>query len=339
MKIAQIALVNVSVPPEKYGGTELVISQLTEELVRRGHEVTLYATGDSHTTAKLKSIYPKAVGFGNDTPEMQHNEVSCAFKDAAQFDVIHNHANFWGLKAARGCRTPVVTTMHNDYLLPGTKEHQEYKNVGSFVAISQNQKQRLKGLNYAGVVYNAVEADKFPFEAKKDGFLLFFSNLIKEKGVEVAVKAAKELGLKLIMSGKVNPGEQQEFFDKNVGPYIDNKQIVLHGLVDVKTKVAFLSKAKCLLFPISWHEPFGIVMAEAMACGTPVVAYRHGSVPEVVEDGKTGYVVDSYEELLQAVQKVDKISPKVCRQHVIDNFSIKRMVDGYEEIYRRISNA
>jgi glycosyltransferase involved in cell wall biosynthesis len=338
MRIAQIASINVSVPPQKYGGTELIISLLTEELVKRDHEVTLYATGDSKTSARLKSNYPKAVGFGNDTPEMHMAAAAFAFKDAEKFDIIHNHAGTWGLRSAMGIKSPLVTTLHNDIIVPGSRDFAELKSTGHFVAISENQKERLKGLNFAGVVYNAIEADKYSLEEKKEDYLLFFGNLIKEKGIDVACKAAQDLGMKLIMSGKANAGEQKEFFEAKIAPLIDEKNIILYDLVDPKTKQELLAKAKCLLFPIAWNEPFGLVMLEAMACGTPVVAFRRGSVPEVIKDGITGYVVDTYPELLEAVKKVKNILPQACRQHVIDNFSVAKMADGYEAVYKKLSS-
>ena len=336
MRIAQIASIHVSVPPQKYGGTELIISLLTEELVRRGHDVTLYATGDSKTSARLKSYFSQAVGFGKDTPEMHLAAASFAFQDAEEFDIIHNHAGVWGLKAAKKIKTPLLTTLHNDLMLRGSKDFEELKHRGHYIAISKNQKARLSGLSFAGVVYNAIEIDKYRLEEKKEDYILFFGNLIHEKGIDLALRAAQDLKLKLIMSGKVNPGEQKEFFDKNIAPRIDGKKVVLYDLVDPKTKLDLLAKAKCLLFPVIWNEPFGLVMLEAMACGTPVVALRHGSVPEVIKDGLTGYVVDTYPELLEAVQKVDKISSQACRQHVIDNFSVAKMADGYESIYKKI---
>lgn len=336
MRIAQLAPINLSVPPQKYGGTELVISLLTEELVRRGHDVTLYASGDSKTSARLKSFYAEAVGFGKDTPEMHMAAASFAFRNAEEFDIIHNHAAVWGLKSSRAAKTPLLTTLHNDYLIPGTKEFDEFKNKGYFNAVSKNQTERLSGLNFAGFVYNAIEPDKYPLVEEKEDYLLFFGNLIKEKGVDIAVKAAQDLKIKLIMSGKVIPGDQKIFFEKNIAPHIDQQKIVLYPLVEPNTKLELLTKAKCLIFPIFWNEPFGIAMIEAMACGTPVVAFGRGSVPEVVKDGVTGYVVDTYAELLEAVRKVEKIDPKACRQHVENNFTVAKMVDKYESIYRKI---
>ena len=267
MRIAQIASINVSVPPQKYGGTELIISLLTEELVRRGHAVTLYAPGNSKTSARLKSYYAEAVGFGKDTPEMYMAAASFAFKDAEEFDIIHNHAALWGLKSSRAVKTPVLTTLHNDYLIPGTKEFDEFKDTGHFIAISKNQKERLSGLNFAGFVYNAIEADKYTLEEKKDNYLLFFSNLIHEKGIDIAVQAAHDLKMKLIISGKVDPGQQREFFEAKIAPHIDQKNIVLYDLADPKTKQDPLAKAKCLLFPVSWNEPFGIAPLQAVLIG------------------------------------------------------------------------
>lgn len=195
MRIAQIAPLNVSVPPFRYGGTELIVSLLTEELVKRGHDVTLYATGDSRTSAKLKSYFPHAIGFDGDDSALHQAAADFAFQDANDFDIIHNHASLWGVKKAKETKTPVVTTLHNDFILPKSPDFDDFKDTGYYVAISNNQRERLQGLNFAGMVYNAIESDKYILQEKKSDYLLFFGNLIQEKGVDTAIKAAKELSL------------------------------------------------------------------------------------------------------------------------------------------------
>ena len=339
MRIAQITQVCVPVPPKEYGGTELVVSLLTEELVRRGHDVTLFATGDAQTKAELHYIYDEATSLEKEKPIQHLASVSEAFKyirEAGGFDIIHNHAGPWGMTLAQFSKTPVITTLHNDYLLPDTPEFDFFKNIGSYVAISENQRKLHAGLNYAGVVYNAIDTNLFTLERKKDDFLLFFGRINKEKGAGIAVKMARDLHKKLIISGKIANTSEHDFFKTTIKPFIDNEQIIYYPPVGHETKHDLFSKAKCFLFPIDWEEPFGLVMLEAMACGTPVVAYKRGSVPEVIKDGQTGFVVETYEEFLAAVKKVDQISPEACRQHVEENFSVQRMTDRYLEVYRTI---
>jgi len=339
MRIAQLAQICVPVPPAKYGGTELIISLLTEELVRRGHKVTLFAAGDSKTSAKLHYSYKTAVGIEKDTPITELASVSEAFsyiKNDGNFDIIHNHAGWWGITLAQYAQIPIVTTLHNDYLPLGTPAFEYFKNSCYYVAISENQKRLNAGLNFAGVVYNAIDTGHYQVEEQKNDYLLFFGNICKEKGVDTAVKVAKDLNKNLILSGKIDKGPQQDFFEAEVKPDVDGKQIIYYPPVDHKTKQAFFAQAKCFLFPIDWEEPFGLVMLEAMASGTPVVAYKRGSVPEVIRDGKTGFVVESYEAFLAAVKKIGHISPDDCRRHVEKYFSVKTMTDNYLAVYEKI---
>ena len=339
MRIAQLAQVCVPVPPTKYGGTELAISLLTEELVRRGHEVTLFAAGDSQTSAKLHYSFKKTTGIEKDTPIAELASVSEAFryiKNDGGFDIIHNHAGWWGIALAQYAQIPAVTTMHNDYLPLDTPEFEYFKDSCYYVAISENQKRLNAGLNFAGVVYNAIDTGHYQVEKEKKGYLLFLGNMRKEKGADTAVKIARDLNEKLILSSKIDKGPQQDFFEAEVKPYVDDKQIIYYPPVDQKTKQVLFTQAKCFLFPIDWEEPFGLVMLEAMASGTPVVAYKRGSVPEIIRDGKTGFVVESYEEFLAAVKKIGCISPDDCRAHVEKYFSVKIMTDNYLAVYEKI---
>ncbi len=339
MRIAQIAPLSVSVPPKKYGGTELVVSLLTEELVNRGHEVTLFASGDSVTKAELDSLFPRALGVGRffsgkmdfsfDLAHAHH-----AYFRHREFDLIHNHAGVLGLSFADFVEPPVVTTLHNDYLLPGTPQFEEFKHC-NFVAISEKQRSNLSGLNFLGVVYNAIQLEKFPFSEKKDDYLLYLGNITHQKGVDIAVRAAKALGEKMIVAGKIDPGINQEYYENEVKPLIDGKQIVFEGEVTPERKLELYSRAKAFVFPIRWEEPFGLVMIESMACGTPVVAFAHGSVPEVVKDGETGFVVNDFDSLLDRIKRVDEISPSRCRKWVEEKFSVTRMTEDYLRVYQK----
>lgn len=339
MRIAQIAQVCVPVPPVKYGGTELVVYLLTEELVRRGHDVTLFATGDSQTSAKLHCSFNKATGIEKDTPIAELASVSEAFRyinSDGGFDIIHNHAGWWGITLSQYTQIPVVTTMHNDYLPLDTPEFKFSKNSCYYVAISKNQQRLNSGLNFAGVVYNAIDTSHYHMVNEKKDYLLFLSNMSKEKGADTAVKVAIDLNENLILSSKIDKGPQQDFFAAEIEPYVDNKQIIFYPPVDQKTKQKLFSQAKCFLFPIDWEEPFGLVMLEAMASGTPVVAFKRGSVPEVIHDGKTGFYVENYQAFLAAVKNIDRISPDDCRAHVERNFSVKKMTDNYLAVYEKI---
>jgi len=338
MKIAQIAPVCVPVPPVTYGGTERVVSLLTEELVRRGVEVTLFASGDSETSARLDALYPEACGFRGDDARMQLAHLSYAFRrirEEGGYDLIHNHAGIWGITLAREAGIPVVTTLHNDYLPPGSPEFRHFRDACHYVAISDNQRRRLAGLRFAGRVYNGIDVEAFRLRREKCGDLLFVGNICPEKGADTAVRVARDLGRDLLLVGKVDPGEQKRFFEEQVRPHL-NGRIRYRPPVGHAEKEAFYREARCFIFPLTWQEPFGLVLAEALACGTPVVAYRKGAVPELVRHGRTGFVVDSYEEFLNAVEKADEIDPDECRRSVERSFSIRSMTDGYLDIYRTL---
>jgi len=338
MKIAQIVPVCVPVPPHTYGGTERVVSLLTETLVRRGHEVTLFAAGDSKTTARLHAFYPQSCGFEGDDVVLQLAHVSEAFQqihNEGGYDIIHNHAGIWGITLARHTDLPVVTTLHNDYLLPGTPEFRFFKDACHYVAISDNQRQRLEGLNFAGRVYNGIDLSRFALENEKDGYLLFVGNICAEKGADTAVQVARDLGQRLHLVGKIDPGAQERFFEEKIRPYLNGK-IRYFPPIGHDKKEPLYRKARCLVFPLDWEEPFGLVMIEAMACGTPVVAYGRGAVPEVVRSGETGYVVRSYKAFLDAVKQADRIDPAACRRHVEAHFSAEVMTDAYLKIYRNL---
>lgn len=329
MRIGIVAPVWVRVPPELYGGIELVVHLLTEELVRRGEDVTLFASGDSITKALLKSLYPKAVGFGIPSQSFVLTHVAFAYSQADEFDIIHNNTGVSGIVMARLVKTPVLTTLHNNYFIRQNKPFfEENKDNQFYNAISEAQRRSIPGLKYVKTVYNAINTDEYPYEEKKEDYLLSIGNLWAVKGTDIAIEVAKRLKTKLIIAGKLDPAGV-DFFNEKVKPQIDNKLIFYEGQVSTERKYELFAKAKAFLFPIRWEEPFGLVMVESMACGTPVVAFGRGSVPEVIEDGKTGYIVDTVDEMVEAVKKVDKISPRACREHAEANFSPKKMAQDY----------
>lgn len=335
MKIAQLAQPILPTPPLFYGGTERIVSMLTESLVKRGHKVTLYATGDSKTKARLKYQYKKAVGIDDFRPIHSLVQTSSAFNDSGDYDIIHNHAEAYCLPMAKYVKTPVVTTLHNDYIVGNTPQFSLFRNSSHFVFISKSQKKRLRGLRSAGVVYNATDMDKYKICENKKDYMFFIGNLLKRKGPDLAVRAVKSLNEKMIMALKIDE-KDQDFFKACIKPFIDGKNIKMVQTIPFKKKLELYQHARCLLFPIRWEEPFGLVMVEAMACGTPVVAMNHGSVSEIVKHGETGFVANNYKEFVSYAKRIDEIDPKKCRKHVEKLFSIEAMTDGYERIYRKL---
>ena len=335
MRIAQIAPICLCLPPVNYGGTELIVSSLTESLVKRGHEVTLYASGDSKTSAELKSFFKKGLGFGNDYPEFCIANANFAFQDADSFDIIHSHVGFYGLPFSKYATPPVVTTLHNDIIKKNDIFFKYYKDACSFVTVSQNQCKRMSELKIAGYIHNGIDVNHFQFEDKKKDYLLFIGNISKKKGADIAIKAAIRLQKKLFIVGKIETAHKL-FFDQEIKPFIDNKQIIFEPLADHSRKQSLYKNAACLLFPIDWEEPFGLIMLESLACGTPVVAFNRGSVPEIIVNGKVGFALNSFEEFLKAIINVRNLDPRDCRKHVEEFFSVEKMTDQYEILYKKL---
>ena len=335
MRIAQLCPPILATPPLKYGGTERIASLLTEELVKRGHKVTLYATGDSRTKAKLKFIYRKHVGIDYFRETKGILQASMVFDDQDDYDIVHSHTGAYGLMVARYMKTPVVTTLHNDYIRPGTLEFDAFKDASRFVFISRKQQRRLRGLRSAGVVYNATDTSQYKYSADKKDYFFFIGNINRNKGPDLAIKASRATGRRLIMAAKVDK-KYMPFFESQVKPYVDGKKVVLYSTISMPKKLSLYQHARAVLFPIRWEEPFGLVMTEAMACGTPVVAMNKGSVPEVIKHGETGFIADNYREFVSYAKRVEEIDPAKCRRWVERKFSIRVMADGYERVYRRI---
>jgi len=340
LKIAQIAPLQESVPPKGYGGTERVVSWLTEELVRRGHEVTLFATGDSYTSARLVPVVPHALRpleVPDFTPATML-ALGLAFDRAAEFDIIHSHVDAPSIPFARLVRTPVVFTMHGRLDLPWMRTlYDGYTDV-NLVSVSDNQRRLLPTWNWLGTVYNGIDLNDYTLRPRKGEYLAFLGRISPEKGVEEAIQVARLTSLPLKIAAKVDPRER-EYYEQRVHHLIAPPDIEFVGEVNQREKDAFLGRACALIFAIRWPEPFGLAMVEALATGTPVIAGRFGSVPEVIEDGVTGFVCDSVEEMALTVERLGEIDRVACRRAVEERFSAQTMASGYEAVYQRLVGA
>ena len=340
MKILQIAPLWETVPPPAYGGTEAVVSILTEELVRRGHEVTLCASGDSRTRAELLSILPHSLRTARDLQDpwpYAWIHSTLALREANEFDIVHNHAGELTMAMAHLVPdVPMLSTMHC-LITPDTKFIWD-RYPGYYNTISMSQRRNMPPLadgHFVGVVYNAIDVHSFPYEERKEDYLLFLSRVSVDKMPHLAVEVARRSGRRLIIAGKVDRVDER-YFSSVLAPLIDGKQVQFMGEADARLKRELFAKAYFLVLPLCWEEPFGLVMIEAMACGTPVVSFGRGAAPEVVVDGETGYIVRDVDEMVDAVGRVDRINPRRCRQHVEDNFDAPLMANRYLQAYQRI---
>lgn len=339
MKILQIAPIWERVPPPAYGGIEAVVGDLCNELVRRGHEVSLCASGDSETAAELLAVYPRSLRTAEDVVDPSPYawvHAALSLRDARSFDIIHNHAGELVMAMSHLADVSMLTTRHGPFP-PDWKfvwDHYE----GWYNTISRSERLQMPPVlkaTYGGAVYNGIDVESFPYSEAKDDYLLFLSRVSPEKGTHLAVEAAGRLGLPLIIAGKVDRVDE-EYFRTMIEPQIDGRRVVFAGEADGALKRRLYAGARCLLMPLMWEEPFGLVMVEAMACGTPVIALSRGSAPELIRDGETGYLVSNVEEMVAAVRRVDRIDPRRCREHVAEHFSIGRMTEGYLALYERI---
>lgn len=338
MKIAQIAPIIERVPPKKYGGTERVVYALTEELVKRGHKVTLFASGDSLTSAELVSVYPKALReakikdlYGLNVYTVMN--IGLAYSRQNEFDIIHDHNGHLSLPTANIAKTPVVMTLHGAFS-PENKRLFETLNRLHYVSISHAQAQSAPKLNYAGNVYNGLYMEHYPFGEEDAGYLLFVGRISMEKGVHVAIDVAEYLNLPLIIAAKLESVDLP-YFNEYIGPRL-SETVKWIGEVDENERNRLMSKALCTLHPITWKEPFGLTMIEAMACGSPVVGMNKGSVPEIIKDGISGFVVNDTDEMIEAVSRIKTIDRAQCRTYALENFGAVNMADGYERVYREI---
>lgn len=339
MKIAQVAPLWERVPPLNYGGIELVVSHLTNELVRRGHEVKLFASGDSQTLANLTAVCPRALRLDTTFQEYavyETLELSQVYQQAQDFDLIHSHIGISALPLASLVLTPTVHTLHGSF----TKDNQNifsHHSQQPYVSISNAQRQL--DLNYIQTVYNGIELADYPFVAQpqQPPYLAFLGRFSPEKGPQHAIAIAKKIGWQLKMAGKVDVADAK-FFTEEIVPYIDGQQIKYLGEINHTQKAQLLGKAAITLFPITWQEPFGLVMIESMATGTPVIAMNRGSVPEVIEHGKTGFICQDYDEMSQIVPAALELNRYQCREYVENKFSVTQMVNKYEDVYQQVIN-
>ena len=324
-----------SVPPKAYGGTERVVSWITEELVRQGHDVTLFAAGDSVTSANLVPCCPRALRLEQALDPIAHHVVMLKEirRRAAEFDIIHFHIDYlhFPLFCDRPKRT--LTTLHGRLDLPDLPAV-----FGAFpemplVSISNHQRQPLPALNWVSTIYHGLPPNRLPYcENPSWDYLAFLGRICPEKRVDRAIRIAKRVGIRLKIAAKIDRVDR-DYFETEIKPLLDDPLIEFLGEIGDDDKAAFLGNAYALLFPIDWPEPFGLVMIEALSCGTPVIAYRRGSVPEVVEHGLTGLVVDDEDEAVTAVRRASMLDRLWVRQRFEERFTVERMVANYCALY------
>ncbi|MGE5655365.1 MAG: glycosyltransferase family 4 protein [Actinomycetota bacterium] len=339
MRIAQLAPLWERVPPPAYGGIELVVGLLCDELVRRGHEVTLFASGDSITLAKLESVHPQALRLDNTVKEYgiyEMLQLSRVYERAGDFDIIHSHMGCSALPYANLVKTPTVHTLHGIFT-PDNEKLYSYARRQPYVSISDAQREPRLNLNCVATVYNGIDPSTYEFHEKpqEPPYLAFLGRLSPEKGPHLAIEIAKRSGWHLKIAGKVDPVDR-DFFEAQIKPHIDGKQIEYLGEANHAQKSVLMGNAVATLFPITWREPFGLVMVESMVAGTPVIAMKLGSTPEIIVDGKTGFLCESVEECVAAIDKAAQLNRHACRDYVVNKFSAQRMTDGYEAVYRQI---
>ncbi len=339
MRIAQIAPLWERVPPPAYGGIELVVALLTDELVRRGHEVTLFASGDSISLAKLESVHPQALRLDSKVKEYgiyEMLQMSRVYEQASEFDIIHSHMGCAALPYGNLVKTPTVHTLHGIFT-PDNEKMFTHARRQPYVSISDAQREPRLNLNCAATVYNGINLSTYDFysEAENSPYLAFLGRISPEKGTHLAIEIAKRSGWQLKMAGKVDVVDV-EYFEQQIKPQIDGKQIQYLGEANHQQKADLIGGAVATLFPITWREPFGLVMIESMAAGTPVIAMNLGSTSEIIAHGKTGFLCNNVDDFVEAITKVGQLKREDCRDHVVKNFSVQKMTDGYEAVYRQV---
>jgi glycosyltransferase involved in cell wall biosynthesis len=336
MRIAQVAPLAESVPPRLYGGTERVIAWLTEELIELGHQVTLIASGDSHTRADLIAAWPRALRLGrprSDPLAAQTVLLDLMADHAKDFDVVHCHTDWLHLPLLSRLNVPFVTTLHGRLDLPGLPKIVERFPNAPFISISENQRIPLPGANWLGTVYHGLPSESLSPSFKAGKYLAFLGRLTPDKGPEAAIRIARESGLPLRIAAKV-PRSEKGYFKEKIAPLVDGNNVELSGEVNDKSKEDFLANAIALIFPIDWPEPFGLVMIEAIACGTPVIAFARGSVPEVIEDGVTGFIVKTEDEAVNAIKRLPKLDRRRIRMAFEQKFTARQMAENYVRHYQ-----
>ncbi len=333
IKIAVLSPACWRTPPRKYGPWEQVASNIAEGLVARGYDVTLFATADSMTNGKLETVCDQPYG---EHPEMDTKVCECLhishfMEMAHRFDILHNNYDFLPLTYSQLIKTPMVTTIHGFSSQKIIPVYKKYNDTSYYVSISNSDRSR--ELDYIATVYNGIQPEGFHFQETPDDYLLYFGRIHPEKGTYEAIQIALKAGRRLIISGLI---QDEEYYKAKVKPYLDDKHIIYVGNSGPKRRNELLGRAYALLHPISFEEPFGLSVAEAMMCGTPVVAFSRGSMPELVVESKTGFLVHSIDEAVAVLPAIENIRRPDCRRHAMENFSIDKMVDGYVDVYRKI---
>jgi len=338
MRIAQVSPLFESVPPVFYGGTERVVFNLTEELIAMGHDVSLFASGDSHTNATLVPVVERSLRLDENcidhiAPHILMIEK--VFQRAKEFDLIHFHIDHLHLPLARGHSVPVLSTFHGRLDIPDLPPlYKEFRDL-PYTSISNSQRIPLPWLNWEGTVYHGLNPSAFSFRPKSGKYLAFLGRICAEKGVEHAIVIAKKFGMNLKIAAKVSDVDQR-FFEEKIEPLMDGSFVEFVGEIDEVQKDDFLGNAYATLFPIVWPEPFGIVMIESIACGTPVIAFPYGSVSEVMVQGESGYIVDDIDSAVEALRKLESFDRHRCRKVFEERYNSRRMAADYVKIYERL---
>ena len=339
MRIAQVAPLTESVPPKLYGGTERVVSYLTEECVRAGHEVTLFASGDSMTSGRLRPACRRALrleGARVIDPLAYHvRMIEMVAREAHNFDVVHFHVDYLHFPVSRRQAVVAVTTLHGR--LDIADVHPVYREFSDMhlVSVSEAQRRPMPWANWAGTVYHGVPENLYQPRIQPGTYLAFLGRISPEKRVDRAIEIAHRVGMTLRIAAKIDAVDK-EYFESRIRRLLDDPLVEYLGEIGEAEKAAFLGGACALLFPVDWPEPFGLVMVEALACGTPVIAYRAGSIPEVIEEGKTGYIVDNLDAAVSAVRRIGALDRTTCRRVFEERFSARRMCADYLAIYRTL---
>ena len=343
MNIGILAPIAWRTPPQHYGGWELVASQLAEGLVQRGHNVTLFATADSITTAQLESVCPHPLtqeGSTLDSRVYETLHIAYAYERAEvlKLDVLHNHAGCFGVPFARPAPFPVVTTLHGSAAESGSRTLYEHYHEQPYVSISHAERRLAPTLHYAATVYNGIAVASFSVHPRPQEYLIVIGRMSPDKGIHLAIEVARQSGRRLVLAGIV-PSENCAYFEQQIQPHLQDGVVEFIGPVDHAQKNHWLSQAYASLHLVTYEEAFGLTMAESMACGTPVVAIRRGSVPELIEDGQTGFIVspDDDEAIVQAavqsLEKIGTLNRNYIRNYTQQRFDTSVMVEGYEQVY------
>ena len=333
MKVAILSSIAWRTPPRKYGPWEQVASTIAEGLTEKGIEVTLFATGDSITKGKLESVCEQPYGEDSriDPKVWECMHISHLMEQADQFDIIHSHFDFLPLTYSRLIGTPMITTIHGFSSPQIIPVYKKYNKTGAYISISNAD--RHPELDYLRTIYHGIDPKSFTYKEKKEDYLLYFGRIHPDKGAHAAIEIAQQAGYPIKIAGLI---QDEDYFNKQIKPHIDNDKVVYLGNVGPDMRNELLGKAKALLHPVFFEEPFGLSIVEAMMCGTPVIAFSRGSMPEMIVDGTTGYLVNDISEAVSTVKKLNHIDNYVCREYACNHFSIERMIDNYISAYKEV---